>query len=334
MDTNYKYQIVATGGTFDRFHKGHAALLHKAFEVGEKVIIGITSEAMVKRDNKVLGDYVLPYDERVKDVLVFLKEFGYLGREIISKLDDTYGPTVLENGLGAVICTRETRSGAVLINKARKKQKLAGVNIVECSFISSVDGYHISSTRIRLGEINREGEILLKIKAGVKLPELLRNSLAKPIDMLFPNTNQVVKNISHALMVITVGDVVFKELKNAGHEADIAVLDLKVEKEYVGNRTNVAFDSRVINKAGTVSKRLTAVLKKAVRDKLKLNKKTYIEVDGEEDLAVIPAILVAPLGTIILYGQPNYMGIENGVVRVLVTEEKKKWVVELLKQFR
>lgn len=328
------YSLVATGGTFDRFHKGHTALLHKAFEVGERVIIGITSEAMVKREHKVLGNYILTYDERVKDVLVFLKEFGYLGREIISKLNNTYGPTVLENGLGAVICTRETRKGAVLINKARKKQGLNSVDIVECSFISSVDGYHISSTRIRLGEINREGEILLKIKAGLKLPEVLRNSLAKPIDMLFPNTNQVVKNIRNAVMVITVGDVVFAELQSAGFEADIAVLDLKVEREYVGNRLNVDFNLRVINKAGTVSKRLTDVLKKAVKDKLKANKKTYIEIEGEEDLAVIPAILVSPLGTIILYGQPNYMGIENGVVRVLVTEEKKKWVVELLRQFK
>lgn len=328
------YSLIATGGTFDRFHKGHAALLHKAFEVGEKVIIGVTSAKMVKKENKILGDYVLPYDERVKDVMSFLKENGYLEREIISQLNNTYGPTVLENGLGAIICTRETRKGAVLINKARKQKRLPVCDIVECSFISSVDGYHISSTRIRLGEINREGEILLKIKAGLKLPEFLRNSLAKPIDMLFPNTNQVVKNIGNAVMVITVGDVVFAELQSAGFEADIAVLDLKVEREYVGNRLNIDFDFKVINKAGVVSKRLTDVLKKAVRDKLKLDKKTYIEIDGEEDLAVIPAILVAPLGTIILYGQPNYMGIENGVVRVLVTEKKKKWVVELLRQFK
>lgn len=328
------YKLVATGGTFDRFHKGHAALLDKAFEVGEKVIIGVSSPEMVARENKILGDYVLPYNHRVKDVLAFLKDRGYLGRETIAKLNNVYGPTVLENGLGAVVCTKETRKGAILINKARKKRDLPEIDIVECPFISSVDGYHISSTRIRLGEINREGEILFIVKSSLKLPDILRNPLKKPIDMLFPNTNQVVKNIGSAVMVITVGDVVFKELKNAGLEPDIVVMDLIVGREYVGNPTHIVFDTKVINKAGTISKNLITVLKKAVKDKLKSNKKTYIEIKGEEDLAVIPSILVAPLGAVILYGQPQFMGIENGVVRVLVTEKKKQWVVDLLKKFK
>ena len=39
-----RFSLVATGGTFDEIHVGHVALLAKAFEIGKKVIIGVSSE--------------------------------------------------------------------------------------------------------------------------------------------------------------------------------------------------------------------------------------------------------------------------------------------------
>ena len=38
-----KYKRVAVGGTFDKFHYGHRSLIAKAFEIGENVEIGVTS---------------------------------------------------------------------------------------------------------------------------------------------------------------------------------------------------------------------------------------------------------------------------------------------------
>ncbi len=104
------YTLVATGGTFDRFHKGHEALLTKAFEVSNRVIIGITGDEMVKREKRILKDHVLPYQKRVKDVKFFLKGKGFLGREIIAGLNNVYGPTVIKTAVEAIVCTRETRS--------------------------------------------------------------------------------------------------------------------------------------------------------------------------------------------------------------------------------
>ncbi|MEM2081946.1 MAG: adenylyltransferase/cytidyltransferase family protein, partial [Candidatus Bathyarchaeia archaeon] len=36
-----RFRKVAVGGTFDELHKGHKALLMKAFEIGTRVLIGL-----------------------------------------------------------------------------------------------------------------------------------------------------------------------------------------------------------------------------------------------------------------------------------------------------
>ena len=47
-----KYKKVATGGTFDHIHAGHRRLLEKSFEVGEEVVIGLTSDEFVAKMGK------------------------------------------------------------------------------------------------------------------------------------------------------------------------------------------------------------------------------------------------------------------------------------------
>lgn len=56
---------------------------------------------------------------------------------------------------------------------------------------------------------------------------------------------------------------------------------------------------------------------------------TLIVVDGEEDLAVIPCVLFADEGDVVLYGQPD-----EGIVAVEVSEEKKMEIATLIKIMR
>ena len=56
-----QYNNIVLGGTFDHFHKGHEALLTKAFEVGKKITIGIATEEIYK--DKFLSETVESFEE-------------------------------------------------------------------------------------------------------------------------------------------------------------------------------------------------------------------------------------------------------------------------------
>ena len=157
-----KYDLVATGGTFDVIHVGHLALLSKAFEVGKKVIIGVSSDAFVsiaKANNKLNHNY----EERVSNLKEKIEEkFGNVTYEI-TKLDDVYGPTVIYGHVQAIVSSTETAVNGHLINEIRSRNGLKPLNIISVNMIRAEDGYPISSTRIRKGEIDSSGK-LLKIR--------------------------------------------------------------------------------------------------------------------------------------------------------------------------
>jgi hypothetical protein len=71
--------------------------------------------------------------------------------------------------------------------------------------------------------------------------------------------------------------------------------------------------------------KITKELQDAVKDAVPPLK---IIVEGEEDLATLPAILMAQFGSVVAYGQPN-----EGIVLVEVTKEKKREIADILKLF-
>jgi pantetheine-phosphate adenylyltransferase len=157
-----KFDLVATGGTFDEIHIGHIALLSKAFELGKRVIIGVTSDEFAE---KTKGENKLnhSYDKRVfnlKDIIQ--KKFGRVSYKIC-KLDNEYGPIVILGRVKALIASTETAKKGDKINEIRSQKGLPPIAIISVDLIRTEDGSPISSTRIREGEIDPFGK-KLKIK--------------------------------------------------------------------------------------------------------------------------------------------------------------------------
>ena len=153
-----KFRVVAVGGTFDEFHKGHRALLMKAFEVGNRVLIGLCSDDFAKKLRK--PHKVAPYDERLRELKSFLKEQGFLDRAEIIALHDPYGVTLSNGCVEAIVLSKETEPRAYEINEKRKAKGMPLISVVAIDMVSADNNAPISTTRIRRGKIDREGRLL------------------------------------------------------------------------------------------------------------------------------------------------------------------------------
>jgi pantetheine-phosphate adenylyltransferase len=168
-----KFLIVATGGTFDELHIGHIALLAKAFQVGKKVIIGISSDSFAADRGKQLNHNFEVRSANLKNMIK--KEFGSVNYEI-AKLDGDFGPAVTTGDVEALVTSTETQSKGKLLNEMRAKIGVKPVKVITVELVKAEDGSTISSTRVRIGEIDRQGRRLLprrsskdptpRIKAG------------------------------------------------------------------------------------------------------------------------------------------------------------------------
>jgi pantetheine-phosphate adenylyltransferase len=153
-----QYSKVAVGGTFDQLHRGHKALLNKAFEVGEKVVIGLSSDDFVAKMGK--PHVTASYEDRKKELEAFLSEKGLSERAEIVPLSDSLGLTISGKGLGALVVSQETAKTAQGINKIREKADLSPLQIVTVRMVPAENCSPISTTRIRSGEIDRNGHLL------------------------------------------------------------------------------------------------------------------------------------------------------------------------------
>ncbi|MFA4662156.1 phosphopantetheine adenylyltransferase [Pyrococcus kukulkanii] len=149
-----KFKKVVVGGTFDRLHLGHKALLRKAFEVGEIVYVGLTSDEMVRE--KPYAEKILPYERRLKDLLMFFEVNGFKNYRII-KIHNAIGFTTKIKSLEAIVVSEETYKGALLVNRAREELGLKPLEIVVIPLVKSKLGGKISSSLIRAGLIDPFG---------------------------------------------------------------------------------------------------------------------------------------------------------------------------------
>ena len=152
-----EFFLVAMGGTFDIIHRGHLTLLSNAFDIADKVIIGITSDEFATKKGKIPTN---KYDQRFENLTsIISKEFPNASFEI-SKLENDFGPAVLEKGVEALVVSDETSNQGTILNELRSKKNLPPVQVVTVPMFLAKDGTRISTTRIKNSEIDIDGNLL------------------------------------------------------------------------------------------------------------------------------------------------------------------------------
>jgi pantetheine-phosphate adenylyltransferase len=151
-----KFDLVAMGGTFDFIHKGHLALLSEAFSRSSKVIIGLTSDDMALGKGKNLQN---DYNQRLETLVKTIEENFPNNAFEISKLDNDFGPAVLQTEVQALVVSGETSKQGNILNQLRKQKNLPPVEIVVVPMVLAKDGTRISTTRIKNQEIDEEGNL-------------------------------------------------------------------------------------------------------------------------------------------------------------------------------
>lgn len=154
------------------------------------------------------------------------------------------------------------------------------------------------------------------------LPPKLRKELRKIWGIpIFGKKKVVTKKFGKFLekkkfkKIITVGDYCSLALPS-----DIKIFDGKIKRRKI--KKSLKFSLSCANPPGTVQKKVWPVLKKAIKN----NKNVFIE--GEEDLLVIPCVLLSEKNTAVVYGFP-----EKGICLIEVSPQIKKVFKKLLKKF-
>jgi len=144
------------------------------------------------------------------------------------------------------------------------------------------------------------------------LGELVRGPIPEPYVKLKPL-------LKGTPFLITVGDVVTENVIALGIPPAVAIYDHRTKrKDYNPAICSRAAFITVRNPPGTVTKALLEAVRRGIETALR-GRRVHIKVNGEEDLAAIPAVLYAPSGSVVLYGQPD-----EGVVLIRVTPECKR----------
>lgn len=328
----YSSKHIFVAGTFDGLHAGHQRLLTEAFTHGRRITIGLTSDQFVRQFKISNFKFkIRKYDERKKVLETWLNRQKKQAN--IIPISDPHEPAASMKDLSALIVTKENRVTGERINALRYALGVSPLALIEVPIVPAEDGNPISSTRLRNGEIDRDGRLIM--------PESMRTILGKPMGNILRG-----KDIAAAIRlhtrdtVITVGDLSTKTVIDAGVLPSLAIIDGQVgRKPYTAayeSLTSKAWASgaqkhgfeKVKSGPGFISREAIEAIQQLFTHPSSPIPHHVLIIDGEEDLLVLPVIKYAPLGSILYYGQPG-----EGMVEVTVTKEVQKKCQDLLLRF-
>jgi len=156
----------------------------------------------------------------------------------------------------------------------------------------------------------------------LELPKELRSAFKDPFGPVYTDADELLSEVDGPL--IAVGDVVTYHLEEAGRTPDVAVVDDKTQRGEIAEEISDALaetDRTVENPAATLTEEMLTALMEA----LEAEEPVRIFVEGEEDLVALPAMVAAPDGASVVYGQPD-----EGMVHVPITPEQREEMRDLL----
>ena len=305
------------GGTFDFFHIGHQKLINSCLKNCDFLEIWVLSDQITQEKDPRIS----LWKERCHIIKQNLS-LEQSSRVTFHELLDDYGVALSHKNATKIFCTNETFSTCQIINQKRLERGLKPLSIISVSHELSKDGRIISSSRIRNGEINRDGEVWINhkhLESSLHLTKEVESMLKDPFGKLFegPEDDHSIA-ITDAINfledfhspIIGVGDVTVRALQNIDCKVSIGIIDEKTKRvKWDGYREidQSLYDNIIqcTNPPGILTKSLFDSCEKAINNWVEKDQTTLILVDGEEDLAPLFLHIIAPIKSAIIYGQPN-----------------------------
>ncbi|TFG10111.1 DUF359 domain-containing protein [Candidatus Thorarchaeota archaeon] len=313
---------------FDRLHVGHQVLIDRLQDMPEPVAVVTGGELMGEEldfrpiiqppevRTRRLNEYLESINQRNKIDVRYLTSFH--------ELLEIEGPTTFMMYQGPCCIELEAKGLELRQEKLALEDKLEFLKPVR-----AYDGEKLSSARIRLGEVDREGR---KLRGTSEPPRRLefdsRKQLKTPKGELYRRSEgvperAVVKRIEQEAppVVIAVGDVTSATLIDEGYQPQVCIVDGttkrgRFEREFPSDREYLIY-----NPPAVIYPEAWSTIDTAIHD----DRRAVITVDGEEDLLGFPAVLLAPDNAVMLYGQPD-----EGIVWVTIDSENQKLARQLL----
>ncbi len=164
-----------------------------------------------------------------------------------------------------------------------------------------------------------------------RLPQdkTLLETLKEPLGKIIQEPELAIE-IKKDDVCIAIGDESSLTLFKYGYNLKIAIVDYKTQRKDISDlRAQISKIGDKVVRITNPPAMITQDLWDAVRDALNDEANVRIEIDGEEDLATIPCVALAPINTIIVYGMP-----EQGLVVARINDEKKQLVQNVLEKMQ
>ena len=315
---------------FDRLHVGHHVMIDRLSDMPNPVACVTGGELVAAKLE--LEEIIQPLDVRERNLGRYLKSINCdttISVTTATRREDLLsvkGDTTFMMYEGP--CCIEIQSGAL---KLRKKRLNVKDTVEFLKPVRASDGEKLASARIRKGEIDREGRRLRGTNEPPReLPKNGRTILKAPKGDLFAAKDgipekRVVDRIQQeqSKCVIAVGDVTTSTILKQNYTPQVMIVDGITKRGRFEEKLSADRVYTIYNPPAMIYPESWSVIDTAIHN----DGTSLIDVEGEEDLMGFPAVLLAPDGSVVLYGQPDV-----GIVWIPVNRENKKIARLLLEQ--